>query len=767
MIGLRYTIKGINCPHCAATIEESLRKTPGLEDAALSFAAESISFPEDRFDEVRRIVASIEPEAEIVSPHEVGTVGSEHSHRPACRRDHDYYSERVHGDAHGHKQSHERDEGDAHDHGHSREHDRSHARDHEHNDEHDHAHSHDHGTELQIPLIVISSVLLLIGVVFSHRLHATPSSWAEYAVLIPAYLLVGWPVIKSAFVNLWRGQILDENALMTIASLGALAIGELQEAAAVMVFYSVGEFFQHRSVDKSRRSVSALLDIRPEYANLKENGKTRLVRPEDVHPGDLIIIKPGERVPLDGEVTDGDSFVDTSALTGEAVPRQISAGHTILAGMVNSHGLLTVRVTKPFGQSAVSRILELVQSAASRKAHTEQFITRFSRYYTPCVVILALAGAVLPPVFIPGQMFSDWAYRSLVMLAISCPCALVISVPLGYFGGIGGAARKGILVKGANYLDALAEAHTVVYDKTGTLTKGVFKVTQIAPEEGFSPEEVLGYAAAAEAYSSHPIAQSIRQAYGKDIPDTEIEQYCDVAGHGVSATIRGRRVLAGRDTLLARANIDYQVVDSQGTVVYVAVDGVFAGFITISDELREDSKDAVRRLRSLGVGKIVMLTGDQEAAAEKIAKDLDLDGFYPELLPEDKVDKIEKMKSVLPNPERNKLVFVGDGINDAPVIARADIGVAMGGLGSDAAIEAADVVLMEDAPSKLATAISVSRWTRRIVRQNVALALGVKGFFIVLGGFGVATIWQAVFADVGVALLAVFNSMRTLRYSGE
>ncbi len=746
---MRYLVKGLNCPHCAAKIEAALKKTPGLEDAALSFVTGSITLPEEMLAEAKRIVTSIEPKATIVSPDAVHT--EDHEHAQTHERGHQH--SRDH--SHNHKHSHE--------HEHSHEH--VHALEHEH--EHDRDREHEHGDGLQIPFIVASGILLLIGIVFNRRLHATPGSWAEYAVLIPSYLLVGWPVIRSAFVNLWRGEILDENALMTIASLGAVAIHQLPEAAAVMVFYSVGEHLQHRSVDKSRRSISALLDIRPEYANLKENGETRQVKPEEVHPGDIIIVKPGERVPLDGEVVDGDSFVDTSALTGESVPREMLAGHAILAGMVNGPGLLTVRVTKPFGQSAVSRILELVESAASRKAPTEQFITKFSRYYTPGVVILALAVAILPPLLAPGQTFSDWAYRALVMLAISCPCALVISIPLGYFGGIGAAARRGILVKGANYLDALAETHTVVFDKTGTLTKGVFRVTQIAPGEGFSQEEVLGYAAAAEAFSSHPIAQSIRQAYGKDIQGADIDQYSDVAGHGVSATVRGKRVLAGKDSLLAQAGVGYQAAESQGTVVYVAVDDVFAGSITISDELREDSKDAVARLRNLGARKIVMLTGDQEASAERIAKDLDLDGFYPELLPEDKVDKVEKMKSVLPNPKKNRLVFVGDGINDAPVIARADIGVAMGGLGSDAAIEAADVVLMEDAPSKLATAVSISRWTRRIVRQNVALALGVKAFFIILGAFGVATIWEAVFADVGVALLAVFNAMRTLRYSSE
>jgi len=615
--------------------------------------------------------------------------------------------------------------------------------------------------------MVISAVLLFAGIVFNARLRATPSSWAEYAVLIPAYLLVGWPVIRKAVRNLTRGDFFDENALMSIASIGAIAIHELPEAAAVMVFYSIGEYLQERSVDKSRRSIAALLDIRPEYANLKDNGELARVSPEDVEPGDIIVIKPGERVPLDGEVLEGASDVDTSALTGESVPRDVAPGDGVLAGMVNGQGLLTVKVTRPFGESAVSRILELVQNAASRKAPTEQFITSFSRYYTPAVVFGALAVAVLPPLLVPGQIFSTWIYRALAMLVISCPCALVISVPLGYFGGIGGAASKGILVKGANFLEALARTDTVVFDKTGTLTKGVFKVSKIIPAEGFTADEVLFHAAAAETHSSHPIAQSIRQAYGKDVALDQIEEYKDVAGRGVTATIMGRGVLVGKDVLLGDAGIAYSQCEADGTVVYVSVDGVFAGCIDIADEIKGDAALAVTRLRKLGVRKIAMLTGDKEAVAEKISRTLNLDGFYSELLPEDKVEKVEKMKSVMPNPKKDRLVFVGDGINDAPVIARADVGVAMGGLGSDAAIEAADVVLMEDAPSKLATAISISRWTRRIIQQNVGFALGVKGVFLVLGAVGVASIWEAVFADVGVALIAVFNATRALRYKGE
>jgi Cd2+/Zn2+-exporting ATPase len=694
---LRYQIKGLDCPNCAAKIERGLRQIQGLQNATVNFALKSIELPEEMLNEAQRVVAALEPEARIVSLDEENEIED----------------------------------------------------------------------RFQIPVMIVAGTLLLIGVLFHQRLHDTTYSWAEYAVLLPSYLLVGWPVIRKAVRNLTRGELFDENTLMAIATLGAIAIHQLPEAAGVMVFYSVGEYLQDRSVNRSRRSIAALLDIRPEFANLKDSDGTCQVRPEEVNPGDIIIVKPGERVPLDGEVLEGDSFVDTSALTGESVPRQLSPGKTILAGMVNGQGLLTVKVTKEFGQSSVSRILELVQNAASRKAPTEQFITSFSRYYTPAVVFGALAVAILPPLLVPGQTFSVWVYRALVMLVISCPCALVISVPLGYFGGIGGASRKGVLVKGGNYLDALAETHTVVFDKTGTLTKGVFKVSKIVPAEGFSEEEVLEYAAAAEAFSSHPIAQSIRQEYGKDVPQHKIQNYKDVAGLGVSASFNGKQILAGKDSLLEQAGISHDQCNAEGTVVYIAVDGHYAGCIDIADEIREDAQTAIAGLKKLGVQKIAMLTGDKESVAETIARSLDLDGFYPELLPEDKVEKVEKMKSVMPNPKKNKLVFVGDGINDAPVIARADVGIAMGGLGSDAAIEAADVVLMEDAPSKLATVISISRWTRRIVRQNVVFALAVKSIFLILGSFGVASIWEAVFADVGVALLAVFNATRTLRYSGD
>ena len=610
----------------------------------------------------------------------------------------------------------------------------------------------------------ISGVLFVIGFVFNEQLHNTPYSWLEYLVLLTSYFLVGWPVITGALRNLVRGEVFDENFLMTLATAGAIAIHQLPEAAGVMLFYAIGEYFQEKAVNRSRRSIRALLDIQPEYANLKENGTTRQVRPDEVAVGQTIVVKPGERVPLDGEVVAGTSLVDTSALTGESTPRKMEAGATILAGMVNGEGLLTVKVTRPYQDSSVARILHLVEEAGERKAPTEQFITVFARYYTPLVVAAAVLIAVVPPLFIPGATFSTWLYRALVLLVISCPCALVVSIPLGYFGGIGGASRHGILIKGANYLDALGNAHTVVFDKTGTLTKGVFRVTEVRPRNGFTPEEVLTAAAWAEVFSNHPIAHSLREAYGRQIPVDLVRDYQEIPAHGISAVVAGKHVLAGNDRLMHREAIDHEDCEVQGTIVYVAIEREYAGYIVIADELRDDAKTAVEDLKALGVQKVFMLTGDDTTVAARVADQLQLDGFQAELLPEDKVTRLEELMAELPNRKQQKLVFVGDGVNDAPVIPRADIGVAMGGLGSDAAIEAADVVLMEDAPSKLTRAIEIARRTRRIIRQNIYVALAVKAFFLFLGAFGVATIWEAVFADVGVTLLAVFNASRTLRY---
>ena len=611
-------------------------------------------------------------------------------------------------------------------------------------------------------LLWLSGLLFIIGSVFNEQLHRTPYSWLEYVVLLTSYFLVGWPVITRALRNLVRGELFDENFLMTLATIGAIAIHQLPEAAGVMLFYAVGEYFQGKAVNRSRRSIKALLDIQPDYANLIENGRTRKVRPEEVAVGQTIIVKPGERVPLDGEVLAGESFVDPSALTGESVPRKVEAGERILAGMVNGAGLLTVQVTKAYDESSVARILDLVEKASERKGPTEQFITVFARYYTPLVVGAAFLLAVLPPLVLPGAAFKDWMYRALVLLVISCPCALVVSIPLGYFGGIGGASRKGILIKGANFLDALADTHTVVFDKTGTLTKGVFRVTAVAPRNGFTREELLTAAAGAEIYSNHPIAHSLREAYGREIPSELVQEYQEIPAHGISAVVAGKQVLAGNDRLMHREKIDHEDCDVPGTIVYVAIDRKYAGYIGISDEIKADAKAAVERLKAIGVQRVLMLTGDDASVAARVADQLAMDGYYAELLPEDKVARVEELMAELRDHRRQKLVFVGDGVNDAPVITRADLGVAMAGLGSDAAIEAADVVLMEGAPSKLAPAIELARRTKRIIRQNIGLALGVKAFFLLLGTVGVATIWEAVFADVGVTVLAVFNASRTL-----
>lgn len=547
---------------------------------------------------------------------------------------------------------------------------------------------------------------------------------------------------------------------MSIATIGAFAIGEYPEGVAVMLFYQIGEFFQDLAVNRSRKSIAALMDIRPDYANLKVGNDVKKVDPEDVLVGDYIIVRPGERVPLDGVVVEGKSMVDTSALTGESVPREVEVDGSVLGGFINKNGLLTIKVTKEFGESTVSKILELVQNASSKKAPTENFITKFSRYYTPVVVFAALALAVIPPLVIEGATFSEWVYRALVFLVISCPCALVVSIPLGFFGGIGGASKNGVLIKGGNYLEALNNVDIVVFDKTGTLTKGVFKVTEINAEKGISKEELLEYAAFAESYSNHPIAISILNAYGKEINKEEIENYNEISGHGIKVKVRDSEILAGNAKLMDKEKIAYAPVETIGTVVYVAINGNFAGSIVISDEIKKDAQKAIRELKAIGVKKTVMLTGDNKQVGTKVANELGLDEVHAELLPDQKVEKVElldKQKS-----PKGKLIFVGDGINDAPVLARADIGVAMGGLGSDAAIEAADVVLMTDEPMKLVSAIKIAKITRRIVWQNIIFSFGVKAIVLILGAGGLATMWEAVFADVGVALIAIFNAMRIL-----
>ena len=615
-------------------------------------------------------------------------------------------------------------------------------------------------------LLVLTGILFVIGFVFNERLHQTPFSWAEYAVLIPAYLLVGWPVIRKALTKIVRGELFDENFLMTVATIGAIMIHQLPEAVGVMLFYAVGEYFQERAVNRSRRSIKALLDIQPNYANLFENGVTVQVSPEKVQIGQTIVVKPGEKVPLDGEVISGESFVDTSALTGESVPRKVESGKVVLAGMINGQGLLTVRVGRPYAESSVARILNMLEKAAERKAPVEHFITVFARYYTPVVVGLAALIAFVPPLILPEATFNQWFYRALVLLVISCPCALMVSIPLGYFGGIGAASRHGILVKGANFLDLLAQLHTVVFDKTGTLTKGIFKVSEVVPKNSFSREELLSMAAGAEAHSNHPIARSIVEAYGDLSGEAllnRVTDYQEIPAHGISATVDGHQVLAGNDRLMHREEIDHEDCHLEGTSIYIAIDRRYAGYIIISDQLKDQAKEAIIGLRALGAKNIVLLTGDEQSVARRVAEDLGLDDYYAQLLPEDKVNLVEELEKAIPNRKRQKMAFIGDGVNDAPVITRADLGVAMGGLGRDAAMEAADMVLMEDNPGKIVKAVELGRRTRHIVRENIYLALGVKAFFIILGSVGVASIWEAVFADVGVTVLAVLNAVRTIR----
>ncbi len=588
-----------------------------------------------------------------------------------------------------------------------------------------------------------------------------PIEAVRITVFLAALLIAGGDVIWKAIRGICRGQVFDENFLMGLAAIGAFLIGEYPEGVAVMLFYQVGELFQSYAVDKSRRSIAGLMDIRPDFANVLQNGELVRMDPDEVELGDIIVIKPGEKIPLDAEVLEGSSMLDTAALTGESVPREAAVGDTLLSGCINLNGVLTARVTKEFYDSTVSKILDLVENASSRKSQSEHFITKFARYYTPAVVILAAILAVLPPLVLPGARFSDWVYRALTFLVISCPCALVISVPLSFFGGLGAASHSGVLIKGSNYLEALSQAEIVVFDKTGTLTQGVFKVRSIHPE-GISQEELLELTAYAEHYSDHPISRSLKEAYGKPMDPGRITDVEEIPGHGVTATVDGRRVAAGNQKMLSRFSLPpVDTGAALGTLIFVIVDGVYRGYILIADAVKPDAAAAISYLKKARIKKTVMLTGDSRAIGESVAQQLGLDQVYTELLPADKVDRVEALFAE--KSETGKLVFVGDGINDAPVLARADLGVAMGGLGSDAAIEAADIVIMNDEPSKLADAMYISRKTLRIVRQNIVFALGVKFLVLILGAVGLASMWAAVFADVGVAVLAILNAIRVLR----
>ena len=601
--------------------------------------------------------------------------------------------------------------------------------------------------------IIVAAVLFAAG----SLLPLGPT--VEMGVFLVCYAVIGWDIVWKAVTNILHGQVFDENFLITIATIGALILGEHSEGVAVMLFYQVGEWFQSYAVSKSRKSIASLMDIRPDYANVERNGKLEQVDPDEVNIGDTIVVKPGERVPLDGKIIKGTSALDTSALTGESMPRDVEPGMEVISGCINQTGILTIQTTKKYGESTVAKILDLVENASDKKGKTENFISRFARYYTPIVVFAAIALAILPPL-VTGQPFSVWIYRALTFLVISCPCALVISIPLSFFGGIGGASKIGVLVKGSNYLESLAHTEVVVFDKTGTLTKGSFAVSQIKAID-MKEEQLLELAAYAEDYSNHPISQSIQKAYGKKIDNSRISDVQEIAGHGVRAVIDGKTVLAGNAKLMNGENIVYTPSDAIGTVIYLACNGKYAGYIVIEDEVKADAPAAIRALKEVGVRKTVMLTGDADAVGKKVAQKLGLDQAYTELLPADKVDRVEAM--LKQTSEKGKLVFVGDGINDAPVLARADVGIAMGGLGSDAAIEAADVVLMTDEPSKISAVVRIARKTIRIANENIVFALGVKLLVLILGATGYANMWAAVFADVGVSVIAILNAIRAMR----
>lgn len=692
----KYQLKNLDCASCASKIETNLTKLAEVKFVSVNFANTTMTIDTDNIEKVKTKIKEIGPEVEVEDNEQEAKIVS--------------INELAEN-------------------------------------------------KWTIIKAVTGILFLIAGMVFEDEIHNTPFHIGEYLIFGTGYLIVGWKVISSAVKNIIRGQFFDEQFLMTIATLGAFAIDQMPEAMAVMLFYVVGELFQDIAVNRSRKSIKALLEIKPEYANLLVNGETTKVSPESIKVGDTIIVKAGEKIPLDGVVTDGNSFVDTSALTGESVPRKLKEKDIALSGTINQTGVLSIKVTKIFSESSVSKILELVENATSKKAETEKFITTFAKYYTPIVVIGALLLAVLPPLLFSAQTFSEWIYRALVVLVISCPCALVISIPLGYFGGIGSASRKGILIKGSNFLDALTQVSTVVFDKTGTLTKGEFKVSEVVTSNGFTKEQILEYAAYAETNSNHPVAKSISDAYGNDIDSKRIKQVEEISGHGIKAEIDGKAVLAGNDKLLHKENITHPLCNVEGTVVHVAIDKTYAGYIIISDALKDDAVEAIEKLKARNI-LTVMLTGDNKFAAAAFAKKLNIDKYFYELLPEDKVKHIENLMQA---GKGGKVAFVGDGINDAPVIARADIGIAMGALGSDAAIETADVVLMTDSPSKVAIAIDVAKRTRNIVWQNIYFAMGVKLVFIVLGVFGIATMWEAVFGDMGVALIAVFNAIRILK----
>lgn len=602
--------------------------------------------------------------------------------------------------------------------------------------------------------IILAFALYLVALMIHF-----PLEWINQLIYLVAYVIVGWEIVKKAFRNITRGKVFDENFLMTVATIGAFGIGEFPEAVAVMLFYQVGELFQHYAVDKSRKSIASLMDIRPDFANVEREGNVQKVNPSDVKIGEIIIVKPGEKVPLDGIVIEGTSSLDTKALTGEALPRDVQEGLQVISGCINLNGVIKIEVTKEYGESTVSKILNLVENASSKKAKSENFITKFAQYYTPIVVFIALILAVIPPLMIPGATFSDWIYRALSFLVVSCPCALVISIPLSFFGGIGGASKMGILIKGSNYLEALANTEIMVFDKTGTLTEGVFEVQKVKAVDR-SEEELLKLTAYAEYYSNHPISLSVKKAYHKEIDEKQILETQELSGRGMVAKIGEQNILVGNEKLMREKQIDFETCNEIGTILYVAVNGKYAGCIVIADKIKPDASNTIKNLKKNHMKQTVMLTGDRKDVGENVAKELGLDQVYTELLPDGKVGKVETL--LKEKSEKGKLAFVGDGINDAPVLALADIGIAMGGLGSDAAIEAADIVLMTDEPSKIVDAIQLSKKTMKIVKENIIFAISVKILVLILSAFGLSTMWEAVFADVGVSVIAILNALRVL-----
>lgn len=698
-----YSLDQLDCAACAAKMEEAASQVPGVEELRINFLTKTMSLTasEDHFEQVAQNVMAacqrVEPECRV------------------CEVKQDTAAHHDHGHAHGH--------------------------DHEEGEEH---HS--------LGLIGVGAVLFVAGLLL-------PEGLWRWVALIAAYVVAGGEVLLRAAKNILRGQVFDENFLMAVASLGAMLMGEATEAVAVMLFYQIGEWFQDRAVDKSRASITQLMDIRPDHANhVLADGSVEVVPPQSLKAGDILLVKPGERIPLDGIILEGTSTLNTSALTGESIPRDVAEGDTVLSGCVNQTGVLRLRATGAYESSTVARILRLVEDSGERKASTERFITRFARWYTPAVCLAALLLALVPPLFV-GE-WTEWIKRALTFLVISCPCALVISVPLTFFGGVGGASRRGVLIKGANYLEQLAKTDIAVFDKTGTLTRGTFEVTAIHPNQ-ITEEELLELAALAESYSDHPISASLRAAWNRALDKNRVTDVQEIAGRGIHALVDGRSVYAGNERLMADVHVESRPCHRQGTIVHVALDGVYMGHIVIADRVKEGSAEAIAELKALGVARTVMLTGDQSAVAQSVAKELGVDEVHAELLPGDKVEQVERLMKQ--KPEGAMLAFVGDGINDAPVLRRADLGIAMGGVGSDAAIEAADIVLMDDDPRKLPCAIRIARRTLRIANQNIIFALSVKAIILVMGAMGLANMWLAVFADVGVSFLAILNALRAMR----